>query len=469
MRLKCIVILLFLVFNLPLNGQDTSKTLNANQLISWVKKYHPVVRQTEIEIGISESNITIARGGFDPKIQVEYESKTFNGTNYFEYLTSQVALPAWYGIEFKGGIEQLNGDRQDPTLTSNQSSFVGVNFSLAKNLVIDKRRAALKQAKIFNSMAYVQQRAIVNDLLLEAVEQYWNWVAAYQKFEIMKRNVEINLDRFQLVKRTFELGERPAIDTIEALTQLQSFQYLRNNYWLEFQNTSLLLSAFLWMEGDLPYFLPETVIPVKDWDKEEFVLTYQPVLENLLIQASLNHPELNMYNYKLDALEVERKLKFQELLPVVNFQYNQLGKGFNLATTAVEGPIFRNNYKYGFNIELPMTFAKGRGDFKIAKLKIENTALDRLQKSNAIEIKVKSYFNQFLMLQKQIELQSLNYKNYQLLVRAEEVRFKNGESSLFLINSRENKALESLEKLIENKVKLYKTIFALQWSAGLLN
>ena len=61
MRLKCIVILLFLVFNLPLNGQDTSKTLNANQLISWVKKYHPVVRQTEIEIGISESNINPKR------------------------------------------------------------------------------------------------------------------------------------------------------------------------------------------------------------------------------------------------------------------------------------------------------------------------------------------------------------------------------------------------------------------------
>jgi outer membrane protein TolC len=469
MRFNIILFALFLVFVFPTKGQDTSKTLNANQLISWVKKYHPIVRQTEIEIGISESNITIARGGFDPKIKVDYESKTFNGTNYFEYLTSQVALPAWYGIEFKGGIEQLYGDRLDPTLTNNQSSFVGVNFSLAKNLVIDKRRAALKQAKVFNSMAYVQQKAMVNDLLLEAIEQYWNWVAAYQKFEIMNKNVEINLDRFKLVKRTFELGERPAIDTIEALAQLQNFQYLKNNYWLEFQNSGLLLSAFLWMEGDLPYFLPENIIPVKDWDKEEFVFSYQPVLENLLIQASLNHPELNMYNYKLDALEIERKLKFQELLPVVNFQYNQLGKGFNLATTAVEGPIFRNNYKYGFNLELPMTFAKGRGDYKIAKLKIENTALDRLQKSNAIEIKVKSYFNQFVLLQKQIELQTLNYENYRLLVKAEEFRFQNGESSLFLINSRENKALESLEKLIENKVKLYKTIFALQWSAGLLN
>jgi outer membrane protein TolC len=72
------------------------------------------------------------------------------------------------------------------------------------------------------------------------------------------------------------------------------------------------------------------------------------------------------------------------------------------------------------------------------------------------------------MLKKQIELQSNNYNNYQRLVRAEEIRFENGESSLFLINSRENKALEALQKLIELKTKYYKSVYALQWSAGLL-
>lgn len=469
MRLKWIIFLLFLTFYLPSHCQDTVKTLNSSQLISWIKKYHPIVKQTEIEIGISESNISIARSGFDPKIELDYESKTFNGTNYFEHFIGQVALPAWYGIELKSGLESLNGNRLDPTLTTNQSSFVGVNFSLAKNLVMDKRRAFLKQAKIFNTMAYEQQKAVINDLLLEAMDQYWTWVAAYQKFEIMQKNVEINENRFQLVKRTFELGERPAIDTIEALTQLQSYQYQQNNYWLEFQNAGLLLSAFLWLEGDKPYFLPENIIPDKNWDKEDFILTYQPVLENLLLQANLNHPELSIYVHKLEALDIDKKLKFQELLPKINFQYNQLGKGFNIFQTTVEGPLFRNNYKYGFNVEFPLSFAKGRGEYKMAKLKIENTTLDQIQKSNSIEIKVKSYFNQFLMLQKQIELQTMTYNNYQLLVRAEEIKFKNGESSLFLINSRENKALESLEKLIESKTKLFKTVFALQWSAGLLN
>ena len=68
MRLKWIIFLLFLTFYLPLHCQDTVKTLNSSQLISWIKKYHPIVKQTEIEIGISESNISIARSGFDPKI-----------------------------------------------------------------------------------------------------------------------------------------------------------------------------------------------------------------------------------------------------------------------------------------------------------------------------------------------------------------------------------------------------------------
>ena len=58
------------------------------------------------------------------------------------------------------------------------------------------------------------------------------------------------------------------------------------------------------------------------------------------------------------------------------------------------------------------------------------------------------------------------YENYQLLVKSEETRLLNGESSLFLVNSRENKALEALEKLIDLKTKYFKTIYAIKWSAG---
>jgi hypothetical protein len=55
------------------------------------------------------------------------------------------------------------------------------------------------------------------------------------------------------------------------------------------------------------------------------------------------------------------------------------------------------------------------------------------------------------------------------LVKAEESKFEQGESSLFLINSRETKAMESAEKLIDLKAYLFKSVYGLQASAGVLN
>ena len=59
--------------------------------------------------------------------------------------------------------------------------------------------------------------------------------------------------------------------------------------------------------------------------------------------------------------------------------------------------------------------------------------------------------------------------NYQSLVKAEESRFELGESSLFLINSREIKALEAAEKLIDLKTYFLKTTVSLQAFAGILS
>jgi outer membrane protein TolC len=191
-------------------------------------------------------------------------------------------------------------------------------------------------------------------------------------------------------------------------------------------------------------------------------------LANLLQVAETRHPSLLNYQNKLDVLQIDKKLKFQELLPKLDLQYNFLGKGYNTLESVSKAPLFQNNFQYGLKFEMPVRLSQGRSAYRLAKLKIEETDLDRIQKRQRITMKVKYYFTEMSMLKKQIELQSNNYNNYQRLVRAEEIRFENGESSLFLINSRENKALEALQKLIELKTKYYKSVYALQWSAGLL-
>ena len=116
-----------------------------------------------------------------------------------------------------------------------------------------------------------------------------------------------------------------------------------------------------------------------------------------------------------------------------------------------------------------MRLSAGRGEYKKTKLKIEESQLAQMQKRLDLQVKIRQYYNDLLNLREQIKLQNLNLTNYQQLVKAEEVRFRNGESSLFLITSRENKAIDARQKLIELKAKYFKVIYSLQWSAGLLN
>ncbi len=460
--------LMILLCGQGIYGQDTARSFSHFQLLESLRKYHPIIRQSEIAIEKSQAAIRFARGGFDPAIQTYVTDKTFNGTNYYNEVAVNVTIPAWYGITLEAGTDNLTGQRIDPMLTQDKSSFIGVTVPLIKDLVLDKRRAALKQAKLLNETAEVEQRAIINDIIMNALEMYWQWAYYYRAYEIMHQNVEVNKQRLAMVSKSFYNGERPAIDTVETLAQLQNFELQAQSLWLQAQNAKLLMSAYLWYDHDEPYQLPEDVTPPKDWERNDFSLYRYDIPLDTLLQWAAQHPELQLYDYKMDILDIERRLKFQDMLPKLDFSYYQLGKGYNFVNTISEGPIFRDNYQYAFKFQMPLTFTQGRSNYKQTLLKIEETSLDQSLKQNNIALKVQSYYNEFITLKRQLQIQEAANDNYKKLLRAEEIRFANGESSLFLINSRENKYLEAQQKLIELKAKYCKAVYALQWSAGLL-
>jgi outer membrane protein TolC len=216
-----------------------------------------------------------------------------------------------------------------------------------------------------------------------------------------------------------------------------------------------------------PYELPETVTPGDDIQDLNVNADLIPKLYDLLIAAGKNNPELAMFDFKLDVLAVEKKLKFQELLPGIQFRYNRLAPGYDFFKST-QGPLFENNFQYGLSLSVPLRFSQGRGEYKKAKLKITETKLQQDLKRLMVQNKVKQYFNDLVTLRKQVALQEETYHNYLLLQRGEETRFSAGESNLFLVNARENKALEAQQKVIELKVKYFKTQLSLKWAAGLL-
>ncbi len=466
MILRLTLLLHLLLITMFVGAQNDTTTLNAEEFLQIVRQYHPVVQLANINIKKSNADIQIARGAFNPLINNYIANKIVDNTTYYNYANPNITIPTWFGIDLSVGLENLSGNRFDPSETLGQSSYAGLSIPILKNLLIDKRRGFLQQSKLFKEMAVTEQQIVINNILLESITQYWEWVNAYQGYEIIFKNYENSKERFEFVKKIYFNGERPAIDTVEAMTQFQNFELQKNESWLQFLNKGLEMSAYLWKENNTPYTLPENIIPQKGWENENNIQKFNLILNELLITAQQFHPEIKIYNSKFKILEIDKKLKFQELLPKLDFRYNHFSKGYNMFTT--DGLFFQNNFQYSLKFEMPLLISQGRGEYTKAKLKIKENEIVQSQKRLTVELKVKRYFNEYINLKNQINLQRKMLGNFQKMLIAEETLFSNGESSLFLINNRESKVFETERKLVELKTKYFKIIYGLQWSAGLL-
>lgn len=455
------------VFCIGQNKLTEPAILTPEDFINIVKSYHPVIKQADINIEKARAAIVLARGGFDPSLYLNSEQKTWDGKYYYQYTNPELKIPTWYGIEVKAGLENNGGRFLNTESTGGKTSYLGISVPLAKNLVMDKRRATLQQAKIFRLQSESERLNTTNDLLFEAYDGYWNWVKEYQLYQILTDAVRVNEIRFDLVKIGFRQGDRPAIDTIEALVQLQNFQYLQNEAFVKFINAGVDLSAFLWLPDNSYYQLNSEVKPGGSWQLLNTRDVPLGILDDIIYTARLTHPKLKIFDYKLQDLEIERKLKFQSLLPTVNVKTNLLNRGYDVLKGVGPG-FYQNNNKFGIDIGMPLRLSEGRGAYKIARLKITETNYAINLQQQSIENKIRNYYNELSGLQKQIYIYEQAYINYQALFRGEDTRFKAGESTLFLLNSRENKVLEALQKLTELRAKFYKTQAAVQWAAGQL-
>lgn len=458
--MKQVIITIF--FFLSSWAASAQQTLSMEAFLRLVRTYHPVARQAALGVEIAKAEVTSARGAFDPKFENTISRKEFDGLLYYDHQISEVKIPTWYGVDVVAGIESLSGNRTSTPDTKGNTSYLGFSVPVAKGLLMDGRRAALQQAKIFQQLSVQEQQAIINDLLHDAAKAYWHWWQQVQVQRLFQQAIQNAEQRFRLVKISFQIGERPAIDTVEALAQLQSFQIRASEIQLDVANSQLDVNVFLWQENGEAYNLPQTAIPQTTMP----ALMEAMQLERLLQQVQV-HPELQQYRFRLEALQVEKRLKAQSLLPSVYLKYNQLNKTHNLQKS-FSTPWLENNYRYGVAVSIPLRFSEGRGEYRKAKLKIEQTELKQLNNRISLQTKLQQYYNEWKQLREQIALQQQAVQSYATLQRGEEVKFANGESSLFLVNAREIKTLEARQKLLELQSKEQKAAASTLWAAGSL-
>jgi outer membrane protein TolC len=453
--MKRVIVLVILFASFSLHGQ---KVFTEADLVAAVKKFHPVAKQAALDVRIADASVTASRGAFDPVASVDNGRKVFDGISYYNQQRSELKIPTWYGVDVYAGTETVSGNRVNPEETKGSINYLGVSVPLVQNVLIDKRRAALRQALLSREGSEVSRRAAMNDLIAEALIAYWDWWEQHRVLAVVQASVHNAKTRLAMVRTAHRLGERPAIDTLEAATQVQLFEQQETETFMLLQKARLELSNYLWQEGDTAYQLPDDAVPGS--------LLSQPLpsLDSVLAAARMQ-PLLLEYDYKLRSLAIEKRLKFQSLLPEVTAKYQGIARDFS---KTFNGALFDNNYRFALGFSVPLRLSEGRGEYRAVKYKIKQTQLAQVNKQVAVLNKVRQYYVEWQQTATQYRQQQGLVANYRTLQKGEELRFSNGESSLFLINAREARTIEGQRKELALIAKMQQAAVKLRWAEGSL-
>jgi outer membrane protein TolC len=463
--MKKLILFLLILSCGPVLAQQ--KRLTLDEYLSLVKAYHPVVLQAGIGVDRAFYVRRQAIGGFDPQLEVAQEQKILNGTSYYDYLVPQIKLPLWYGIDLQGSYTTYSGNFVNPENKVPEAGlgFVGLTVPLGKGLIIDERRAALKQANLFQYMAVNDQQQLINQLFVDATATYVKWLNNYLNTEIYRQAVNLAKQRAEGVKLLYKNGDLPAIDTLEALILVQSREQKLSDYETKLITSKNDLVSFLWLKNAIPVD-PELLNIIPDTEVFNLQLSDSLLNEEASIIAILN-PEVKNYELKIKQLELDRRLKLDQIKPALNVNLGLLNSSKNILNN-LNPAWLQNNQKFGFTFSMPLTFTKQRASYSLAKLKLRDAEYAFLEKKNLTAIKWENYKNELQNLDNQLKLYSSIEKNSNVLLKGEEIKFKTGESSLFLVNSREQKLLEVREITNEISAKRIVVIQNLRWIANAL-
>lgn len=454
--------MLFIVLSLPyFNLSAQTNVLTLKELYEQIMAYHPLIKQASTLPDFAKEELRMAKGGFDPKLATSYSRKEFDKKNYYDHLDGKLKIPNWIGDLFIGA-ERSSGQLLNPenTTDNNGLATMGMQIALGKDFWIDQRRATLKQAKIFQSIALADKIKIINKILLSVAKDYWEWYFTEKELFYLTKGIELAEDRFKAVRQRVQLGELAAIDSVQAKIVLQERIIQFNQASLEVKNIRLTIMNYIWGDNDIPMVLAEQVMPENpNWQSNP-----TNEIETLVVYAKENHPEILKIKGKVNQLDVDRQLAQNNLLPTANLEYALLQ---NIQPTTSSTRLnAQNNYKVGFQFEFPLFLRKERGKLGQARIKKFQNELELKQTQRDIETEIRKAYNELLNLRLQIVEQTSMVANYQILRDGEYRRFLNGESSLFLINTQETKLIESQIKLESQKMKFEKARATLSWAVG---
>ncbi|MEL7159143.1 MAG: TolC family protein [Bacteroidota bacterium] len=445
-------LLLLALTGLLLTGRlGAQEVLPLEEVLDWALTNHPVADMARAVEEQGPAALLRAKGAFDPKAFAFYDRKQFKGTEYYNYGDAGLEWQSPFAAKVVAGYNWASGEYVNDELFVPDAgqAYLGVTLPLLQGLLTDAARIDRQRG----DLAVERQRAIANvirnELRYDVTTLYAEWLFTERSLRI-NRETEVLLETY--LRDTRELlrqGDKPAVDTLEASIYLGTQRLATQQAAVDANLARIALAEVFWpmTEGRIPFAISSELLqlPVaNDW--------------------AANHPELLDLQLLVSDYQLEQRLKREKLKPKLDASYYLLGEGLQVPVAGDQfGGFFERGYKIGATASFPIFNRKARGDVELGRLKILEGEAKLADKTQALNLKAGAYADAVAAYTQQLRQAEVLADQSGELLAAERELFRLGESTQFLLNTRQQmqqKALLVAEKL---RFSRHKAIFTYRY------
>ncbi len=417
--------------------QPTMLTLEA--LLESVNKNYPPLRAALLEKPLAEADLLNQQGRFDLSIKsrIDTQNLGFYQNERFEIALEQPTT--LWGSTIYSGYSISEGrypDYDGKAVTNSAGQYrAGVRVPLARDRAIDSRRADLGKARFGLRLADLsidQQRLTI---LQTATRRYWDWVAAGRRLLIANTLLEVAIGRNDIIAESVKIGALPQFELLDN----QRIVLQRRNNVVEarrsLENASIELSLFLRDSEGRPLIAePEKLIPGFPDPAE---ITEAQMLDDMNA-AFGRRPDVMRFLFQRNQIEIDKRLAQNQRLPGVDLYteyFREAGNG-----TIKRGP---NDLRVGIIFDLPLQRRQATARLRNAEARLSQLQQREQFQRDQVTAEVRDAASAVKAAYERSRVTTEELMITRQVEDAERLRFELGDSTLFVLNQREQATAEA--------------------------
>jgi len=470
-----------------------------------------------------------ARGAFDPTLRWQplFESRNTPTSSILFGAEGKLAermhaqnfgyrqrLPLW-GLSLQGDFDNLRQSTSNPF--TSLSPFVtsrfslGVTVPLLRNRLIDRERAEIRVRARQAGVSQIDLELRVIDVVLRVEQSYWDLVAARQDVQVKYDAVNLAREQLARSRRMIDSGTLAPVELAASEAELAR----RLDTWhaslgvlTEVENSLKALAT----GGNHETLWSEEIIPLDQQPPESLAI---PELRDGVAAALKQRPELKHLAQRQETNQIQQDLGKDQLKPQVNMVAGYSAAGLAGSTSTTENPFSGSNrllfervndlsrraglssipvvsfggapagliggygsaisdlftgryqtFQAGLSIDWNPRNQAAAANLAQTAIAERRLKLERVRVEMAIEVQVRNALQGLETARQRITAADASAQAAREKLESETRLFQNGESTNFLVLTRQNEYADSRRRAVAARLDYNKSLARLEQALG---